>query len=634
MVPRSGKSVDAATFRSFVGKFSSITQTTFVGKIFGDGFNWDNVMIAGGCVTKALIGEDRATANHLCSRRDSKEHHHYHGHQFCATGDNGDIDVFIYGLTGDQAMQKLSEMHDHFQKLVPATVRRKKVTHADRYPFEAETAWETHSNMGFVRTKGSFTFAIGDQSVQVILRLYKSRPEILMAFDLDSCAVGFDGTTVWALPRARRALNGRFNLVDETRPNVKYEARLLKYSDRGFGVGVPGLDPYLSNISPQCFGADAAELSGLGKLVRIEMMRRMDLMIDCEAISMSYEPCIGSDDKHLMMLRDQPKVVEEDFWRSRGYRHITNTDIQEEENSNRRRQAHFKWAASQLIGHAGSWYDAWRMSAGIEGFHELARQVEEYKVRHRYLQAEGGAGADGLSDEFIAPVLLADSFETAVHGGSQGSSVPAAITWHVADPTRRYIGGFTAEGVDFYGSMLWNDRASGISQAAQDLESTKAKVAALSPPVPTAVNSDSEDVNALEDDADGTDEMQQLATERAAQLQDQLEALRHLLSEHGISAQELSDARLTKKKKRHDASLMKKGPLSFGVHSSVYKEFDGEIYSGTCTDIDEETGLYHIVYEDKDEEDLNAEELAKILKAGKENQVSNNRNTDIYTPTH
>ena len=29
-----------------------------------------------------------------------------------------------------------------------------------------------------------------------------------------------------------------------------------------------------------------------------------------------------------------------------------------------------------------------------------------------------------------------------------------AVAWHVADPTRRYIGGFTAEGVDFYGNAL------------------------------------------------------------------------------------------------------------------------------------------------------------------------------------
>ena len=61
-----------------------------------------------------------------------------------------------------------------------------------------------------------------------------------MSFDLDSCAVGFDGQEVWALPRAVRAFNGRYNLVDETRPNFQYEARLVKYYRRGFAVGVPG----------------------------------------------------------------------------------------------------------------------------------------------------------------------------------------------------------------------------------------------------------------------------------------------------------------------------------------------------------------------------------------------------------
>ena len=45
-------------------------------------------------------------------------------------------------------------------------------------------------------------------------RLYKSPAEVLMGFDIDSCAVCYDGTTVWALNRARRALNKQYNIVD------------------------------------------------------------------------------------------------------------------------------------------------------------------------------------------------------------------------------------------------------------------------------------------------------------------------------------------------------------------------------------------------------------------------------------
>ena len=101
----------------------------------------------------------------------------------------------------------------------------------------------------------------------MILRLYKSRPEVLMAFDLDVCAVGYDGGSVWALPRALRAVNGRFNMIDETRPNVKYEARLFKYAMRGFAVGVPGMKVDRSNVDHNTYASHASDLAGLGVCV-------------------------------------------------------------------------------------------------------------------------------------------------------------------------------------------------------------------------------------------------------------------------------------------------------------------------------------------------------------------------------
>jgi len=78
--------------------------------------------------------------------------------------------------------------------------------------------------------------------IQIVLRLYSSPAEILMGFDIDSCCVGFDGETVWALPRCRRAILKGYNLVDLTRRSLTYEIRLLKYSKRGFAVAVPGLE--------------------------------------------------------------------------------------------------------------------------------------------------------------------------------------------------------------------------------------------------------------------------------------------------------------------------------------------------------------------------------------------------------
>jgi len=64
-----------------------------------------------------------------------------------------------------------------------------------------------------------------------------------MGFDIDSCTFGYDGERVWTLPRGRRALNKRYNLIDLSRRSLTYEYRLQKYSKRGFRVMVPGYQP-------------------------------------------------------------------------------------------------------------------------------------------------------------------------------------------------------------------------------------------------------------------------------------------------------------------------------------------------------------------------------------------------------
>ena len=37
--------------------------------------------------------------------------------------------------------------------------------------------------------------------VQIVLRIYKSPAEVIMGFDIDACALAYDGQRVWALPR-------------------------------------------------------------------------------------------------------------------------------------------------------------------------------------------------------------------------------------------------------------------------------------------------------------------------------------------------------------------------------------------------------------------------------------------------
>lgn len=68
-----------------------------------------------------------------------------------------------------------------------------------------------------LRTKHAVTIIASYpyRHVQIILRLYQNPQEVIMGFDIDCCAVLYDGTDVWMLPRARRAINKQYNLFDK-----------------------------------------------------------------------------------------------------------------------------------------------------------------------------------------------------------------------------------------------------------------------------------------------------------------------------------------------------------------------------------------------------------------------------------
>ena len=70
-----------------------------------------------------------------------------------------------------------------------------------------------------MKTEHAVTFVQGypKRHIQVVLRLYSSPAEVLLGFDLDASCVGYDGSDVWLLPRAIRAINLRTNTVDLSR---------------------------------------------------------------------------------------------------------------------------------------------------------------------------------------------------------------------------------------------------------------------------------------------------------------------------------------------------------------------------------------------------------------------------------
>eukprot|EP01118_Nematostelium_gracile_P008854 TRINITY_DN2954_c0_g1_i2.p1 TRINITY_DN2954_c0_g1~~TRINITY_DN2954_c0_g1_i2.p1 ORF type:complete len:613 (-),score=130.85 TRINITY_DN2954_c0_g1_i2:72-1712(-) len=211
--------------KDFQRNFNAITPAL-------EGLNWNNLFVAGGSVLKSL------TTKEIPPR--------FRGDYFV----NSDIDMFIYGLDADGALAKIMDVFLTIQK-------------NSKNPNEITC----------MRTSRTITICPGYETrhVQIVLRLYKTPAEVLLGFDLDCVGVGYDGKNVWALPRARRAINCRYNIVDPTRQTFRttsYEYRLWKYSKRGYGVAIPGFNR--KHIDCSIYFKQFGELKGFARLLFLE----------------------------------------------------------------------------------------------------------------------------------------------------------------------------------------------------------------------------------------------------------------------------------------------------------------------------------------------------------------------------
>ncbi|MDE2095822.1 MAG: hypothetical protein KGL39_01095 [Patescibacteria group bacterium] len=134
---------------------------------------------------------------------------------------HSDIDLFLTTRDPTVAADTIVKFYNYIRAIIPAVY-----------------------TIYIKRTKQAVTFVLPwpYRRIQIILRLYHSIEHVLAGFDIDCCAVGFDGTRVVALPRAIRAIRTRSNIVDQTRQSTTFEGRLAKYSERGFDVAIVGFD--------------------------------------------------------------------------------------------------------------------------------------------------------------------------------------------------------------------------------------------------------------------------------------------------------------------------------------------------------------------------------------------------------
>jgi hypothetical protein len=138
------------------------------------GLEWSNVFVAGGIVVGSVLCTEQPSSEGSAKLQDQWK--------------SSDIDIYIYGLNPIQVNQKIEHLFAVFKNNLPEdapvlVVRNSKtVSFISNYP---------------------------RRRFQIILKIVKDPAEVLLNFDLDICAMGFDGKNVYMLPRAARALESK-----------------------------------------------------------------------------------------------------------------------------------------------------------------------------------------------------------------------------------------------------------------------------------------------------------------------------------------------------------------------------------------------------------------------------------------
>jgi len=158
---------------------------------------------------------------------------------------DNDIDVFVHGLTPEEASQRVDKfIRDLYASQEVVQFQQQK---NNRKSFTPPPTFSVKA----VRNPTTLTLYMGRCTIQIIFRLYQSISEILHGFDLGSSAVGYDGNEVWTTSLGKFAYERGCNIVDPSRRSTTYEKRLEKYFNRDFEIILPDLD--ISRVSTRYF---------------------------------------------------------------------------------------------------------------------------------------------------------------------------------------------------------------------------------------------------------------------------------------------------------------------------------------------------------------------------------------------
>lgn len=208
----------------------------FVGSLLDD-IEWSNVVVAGPAAVLPLL----PVPAHLSTKRDIRR---YFNVTFAP---DTTVDLFIYGLDEHAALDKIRHIGSCVEDAANVDVLA-------------------------VRTADAVTFVGGhpNRNVRVHLKRFDSIAHVVASIDVDACAVAFDGSKVYAAPRALHALMTRCNVVNPTMASCGYEDRLHDFCKYGFEVMCPGLER--ARVGVFVYEQPFSTTSGLARLLMLERL--------------------------------------------------------------------------------------------------------------------------------------------------------------------------------------------------------------------------------------------------------------------------------------------------------------------------------------------------------------------------
>jgi hypothetical protein len=167
--------------------------------------DWNNIILAGGSLSNLIIP---------CENIPMLDYDY-------------DYDLFFYDITADKAFEKIKSIYELALK-------------SEKELLSEDEKSRTH----FTVTKNAITVYYCGYKIQFILKLFKSKEDVINTFDIDASCIGFDGDCVFMNERAKLAFETGYNIINMSKYTPTYPHRLIKYyENKNFGIVLTNFNP-------------------------------------------------------------------------------------------------------------------------------------------------------------------------------------------------------------------------------------------------------------------------------------------------------------------------------------------------------------------------------------------------------